>query len=171
MNKHLIPVASFLLALAGTASAAPNLSVTFVHPENYADAGYSRSYASEKERAELQRDIEQHLQTLAQRGLHPGETLKIEVLDIDLAGQFEPFRFRTGNDVRIVRDVAWPRMKLRYTLTQGDQVTASREEQISDMNFLTSINRYSSSDRLRYEKAMLDEWFDKRIVRRSSTPS
>lgn len=70
-------------------------------PENYADASYARSFARERDRAEVQRDIEQHLQRLAERGLPAGESLKIEVLDIDLAGQFEPFRFRNGTDVRI----------------------------------------------------------------------
>ena len=166
MNKRLVPIAPFLLALAGTAWAAPNLSVTFVEPEKYTDAAYSHSLAGERERGEVQRDIERHLQALAQRNLQPGETLKIEILDIDLAGQFEVSRRRLGSDVRVVRDSTWPRIKLRYTLTKGTQVTASREEQITDKNYLTSINRYASGDRLRYEKAMLDEWFDKRVAKR-----
>ena len=34
------------------------------------------------------------------------------------------------------------------------------------MNFLLSINRYPGADRLRYEKAMLDDWFEKRIGKR-----
>ena len=154
-----------LLAIAVPALAA-NVSVAFVQPENYTDAGYARSLASERDRAEVQREVEQHLQRLAERGLTASEALKIEVLDIDLAGQFEPFRFRNGTDVRIVRDVAWPRIKLRYTLTRDDQVVAGAEEQLADMNFLTSTNRYSSGDRLRYEKAMLDDWFERRIARR-----
>lgn len=154
-----------LLAIAVPASAA-NVSVAFLQPENYADAGYSRSFASERDRAEVQRDIEQHLQRLAERSLPASDALKIEVLDIDLAGRFEPFRFRNGADVRIMRDITWPRIKLRYTLTRGDQVVASAEEQLADMNYLMSINRYSSGDRLRYEKVMLDDWFAKRIGKR-----
>jgi len=154
-----------LIALAVPAAAA-NVSVAFVHPEKYTDAGYSHSFASERDRAEVQRDIEQHLQRLAERGLPASDALKIEVLDIDLAGHFEPFRFRNGPDVRIVRDITLPRIKLRYTLTRGDQLVASAEENLSDMNFLMSGNRYSSGDRLRYEKAMLDDWFEKRITKR-----
>ena len=163
------PLKSFmgagLIALAVPATAA-NVSVAFVHPEKYADAGYSHSFASERDRAEVQRDIEQHLQRLAERGLPASDALKIEVLDIDLAGHFEPFRFRNGPDVRIVRDITLPRIKLRYTLTRRDQLVASAEENLSDMNFLMSANRYSSGDRLRYEKAMLDDWFEKRITKR-----
>lgn len=170
MRKHLSLVVVGLFAFMASASAAsPNLTVTFIQPETYADAGYSRSFASDKDRAEVQRDIEQHLQRLAERGLPAGESLKIEVLDIDLAGRFEPFSFRTGSDVRIVRDITWPRMKLRYMLTRGGEVVVSKEEQLADLNYLMSINRYSSSDRLRYEKSMLDDWFDRTIVKQSGS--
>src|SRR6202007_505503 len=108
-------------------------------------------------------DIERHLQRLADRRLPESDALAIEVLDIDLAGHFEPFQFRGGNDVRIVRDITAPRIKLRYTLTRGDQVIAKGEEQLTDLNFMMSGARYSSDDRLRYEKALLDDWFEKRI--------
>lgn len=91
------------------------------------DAAYSRAYASEKDRADVQRDIERHFQRLAERGLPAGDTPAIEVLDIDLAGWFEPFTFRTAAEVRIMRDVTWPRIKLRCALTRGDQLLASGE--------------------------------------------
>lgn len=151
-----------LLAVVLPASAA-NLSVEFVQPEKYTDAGYSSSLASERERGEVQREIEQHLQRLAERSLPASDALTIEVLDIDLAGHFEPFRFRNSSDLRIVREVTIPRIKLRYTLRRGDQVIASAEEHLSDMNFLMTRNRYASGDRLRYEKAMLDDWFQRKI--------
>jgi hypothetical protein len=35
-----------------------------------------------------------------------------------------------------------------------------------DMNSPTPSNRYPSANRLRYEKAMLDDWFEKRIAER-----
>lgn len=154
--------AGLLAALAASASAA-DLTVTFVHPETYTDAGYSHSLASERDRAEVQRDIERHLQRLAERSLPAGDALRIEVLDIDLAGHFEPFRFR-GADVRIVRDISAPRIKLRYALSRGGQVLAQAEERLTDLGFLMGYNRYPAGDRLRYEKAMLDAWFDKRFA-------
>ncbi|MET0582736.1 MAG: hypothetical protein ABWZ08_12295, partial [Pseudoxanthomonas sp.] len=55
-----------LLAIAVPASAG-NVSVVFVQPETHSDAAYSRSFASERDRAEVQRDIAQHLQRLAER--------------------------------------------------------------------------------------------------------
>lgn len=159
-------VASLLMLALAASAAPPNLTVSFVQPENYADAGYSRQFASESERAEVQRDITQHLQRLAEQGLPADDTLSIEILDIDLAGRFEPFITRAGSDLRVVREITWPRIKLRYTLSHGDQIVASAEERLSDLNYLMSVNRYASGDRLRYEKKMLDRWFEATVVKR-----
>lgn len=167
MRQHFNLAPVWLVTLAASAAApAAELSVTFIQPENYVDAGYSRSLATARDRAEVQRDIERHLQALAERRLAADELLRIEVLDIDLAGRFEPFRFRAGNDVRIVSDSAWPRITLRYALSRGGQTVVSAEERLTDMNFLMTSNRYPSGDRLRYEKALLDDWFDKRFAQR-----
>ena len=58
--------------------------------------------------------------------------------------------------------VAWPRMQLRYRLTQGGRTLEQREESISDRNYLdTSSGRVS--DPLRYEKNMLEAWFRDRF--------
>ena len=165
MNKSFALAAWSLLLVPHFARAEANLSVVFVSPEKYSDASYSSSFANAPDRADVQRDIEQHLERLAKRALPPGESVKIEVLDIDLAGRVEPMRSRLGgSDVRVIRDITWPRMKLRYTLIRGDQVTPSREESLSDLNFLSSFNRYPNGDRLRYEKAMLDRWFRERFA-------
>ncbi len=155
--------ASLLLA-TGVASAA-TVSVTFVQPEKFTDAGHSRGRATERDLAALQEDLQQHLQRLADRKLAAGDTLAVEVLDIDLAGDFDSLRFARFSDVRVVRDIASPRMTLRYTAKLGDRVLTGPEEQLSDMNFLWGHNRYSSGDRLRYEKPMLDKWFEMRFVK------
>lgn len=155
-------LAASVLVVAGVASAA-TVSVTFVQPEKFTDAGHSRGRATERDLAELQQDLQQHLQRLADRKLAAGDTLAVEVLDVDLAGDFDSLRFARFSDVRVVRDIASPRMTLRYTAKLGDRVVTGPEEHLSDMNFLWGLNRYSSGDRLRYEKPMLDAWFNKRF--------
>jgi hypothetical protein len=153
-----------LLVTAGVASAA-TVSVTFVQPENFTDAGFSRGRATAGELADLQQDIQRHLQSLADRKLAASDALQVEVLDVDLAGDFEPYRLARFSDVRVVRDITIPRITLRYTLKQGDRVVTGAEEELRDMNFLWGHNRYSSGDRLRYEKPMLDNWFAKRFAK------
>jgi hypothetical protein len=151
-----------LLAVAASASAG-DIAVAFVQPEKYTDAAYASSLPGERERNEVLRDVERHLQRLAATRLPSADALKVEVLDIDLAGSFEPVRFRPGDNMRVVRDVSGPRIKLRYTWSRGDQVLASAEEVLSDINFLRRTPRHLNDDRLRYEKAMLDDWFDRRF--------
>ena len=159
--------AGLLVAAGATsfASSAATVSVTFVQPEKFTDAGYSRGRATPRELADLQQEMQQHLQRLADRKLAASDTLLVEVLDIDLAGDFQPLRWANLSDVRVVRDIASPRITLRYTVKQGDRVVTSPEEQLSNMNFLWGHNRYSSGDRLRYEKPLLDAWFEKRFAK------
>jgi hypothetical protein len=146
---------------------ASNLTLTFVRPELFTDAAYRSAYGSPRERAAVMDDVRQHFTRLAHR-LPPGYTLEVAVLDIDLAGQFEPWHM-TGYDLRIVRDITWPRMTLRYTLRHGTEVVASGEQHLSDQSFQMGVNAYPSSDPLRYERAMLDRWFDDTIVRQLAT--
>jgi hypothetical protein len=152
-----------MLATLGTAIAAESptaLTVTFIHPETYQDASRHYGYGSDPQ---VLNAIRQHLQKLAARELPPGYSLSIEVLDIDLAGYID---WRYSSEVRVVRDATWPRMTLRYALKRGDETIATSEEHINNMNFNWGVNLYGYSDPLRYEKAMLDDWFARAITRR-----
>jgi hypothetical protein len=165
MNSFQNLLGSGLLIVAGVASAA-TVSVTFVQPETFTDAGRSRGRASERDLAALQQDLQRHLQRLADRTLAAGDALQVEVLDIDLAGDFEPHRWARMSEVRVVRDITSPRITLRYTLKQGERVTTGSIAQLSNMNFLWGHNRYPSGDALRYEKPMLDRWFEQQFTTR-----
>jgi hypothetical protein len=56
--------------------------------------------------------IRQHFIGLGNKHLSLSEDLRIEVLDIDLGGQYEWWRFPF--DARIMRDVTAPTIKVRY---------------------------------------------------------
>jgi hypothetical protein len=153
---------ALLSAMTGAASAS-NLSVHFLHPEDYTDGVYSGSPLSERGMQAVRKSLAGHLEKLAQQNLPGGLTLDVDVLDIDLAGRVGPLLTPSNPNLRIVRDIDWPRMKVRYTLKRGDQVVLQKEERISDMNFQSSVNPYSPDDHFRYEKAMLDQWFPQRF--------
>lgn len=72
---------------------------------NHTDAAYSTPSCSDRERVQVQRDMELRLRQLVLRTLPPSQTLQIGVLDIDQTGRFEPFRSGTGADVCTLRDV------------------------------------------------------------------
>jgi hypothetical protein len=151
-----LALAGLCLLSAGAASAA--VKVTYTHPENYADMPFSTW-----DREHTLADFTDYFNQLA-KALPPGQDLNIEVLDIDLAGREYPAA-RSGRDIRVVRGGAdWPRMHLKYTLLQDGAVVKGGEVQLSDMNYLYHLPRYSDGDTLRYEKQMIDDWFEKNIA-------
>jgi hypothetical protein len=145
----------FALA-AGSAGAA--VSVTYVAPEKYADVPRDAGA-----RQNMMTDLTDHFTWLG-TALPPGQDLRIEVLDIDLAGREEP-RARASHDVRVMRGGAdWPRMRLRFSVEQNGQVLKSGEAQLSDMDYMAKVSRYPEEEPQRFEKAMIDRRFEKTIA-------
>jgi hypothetical protein len=146
-----------------------------VNPDQFTDIG---RYGDGREAAGNRAELARHIEHLAASKLPADQTLEVEILDVTLAGRLESWstglhdvpRFASrgawpfGSDVRVMRSATWPSIKLRYRLTQGEQVVASGEESVSDMSYLDWPNSYPSGDSLRYEKSMLDSWFHQRLV-------
>ena len=151
-------VAGSLLLASVAASAA--VTVNFVKPENFPDMPFSPV-----DRDRVLKDIGDYFTVLG-KNLPEGTDLRIDVLDLDLAGRIEPSR-RGANDLRIMRGGAdWPRMKLHFTVESAGKVVDSGEVQLQDMNYQSNSNRLSASDPLRYEKKMIDDWFYKAVAPR-----
>jgi hypothetical protein len=147
--------------LSGLACAAHagTVSITFTNPDMYIDAGNSRW----DEKANLQA-LATHLQRLGERWLPANQSLRIEVLDVDLAGTVRPSRI-DGSSLRVVRGrTDWPKMNLRYTLEADGRTVRSTEEWVSDINYARGLPRAGSSEPLYYEKRMLDVWFKGRFA-------
>jgi hypothetical protein len=151
------------LALAGVfalaaGSAAAAVTVTYLAPEKYADVPRDSSA-----RESMMNDLTDHFTWLS-TALPPGQDLRIEVLDIDLAGREEPSA-RAASDLRVMRGGAdWPRMRLRFSVESNGQVIKRGEAQLSDMDYMAKVSRYSEDQPQRYEKAMIDRWFEKTIA-------
>ena len=151
-----------LLALAGAAlsvHAAGTVEVSFVEPSRYSDAGRDPVESRRNEDT-----LARYLEELGARYLAAGQVLKIDVLDLDLAGTVRPAR-RAAGDIRIVRGGAdAPHIRVRYSLTADGQVVKSAEETVTDLNYFGHANDYAKTDPLRIEKLMLDDWFKSRFV-------
>ncbi|WP_284266303.1 DUF3016 domain-containing protein [Bradyrhizobium iriomotense] len=152
MIRRLVATVVLMSALLGPSPGLAGVKVRFINPERYTDADSFGGASREVTLAEFRA----YLETLGRRLLAPGQNLSIDVLDIDLAGQDEP-RGR-GTEVRVMRDVTPPRIKLRYTLSGGGRRTTSGEDDLSDMNYLMNSSGRLSG-RYGYEKALLDDWF------------
>lgn len=150
-----IVLATSASLLAGAAHG--GVTVNFVEPEKFTDMPFN-SYDKQR----VMEDLKKHFDRLAS-GLTAGQELKIDVLDIDLAGRIEPNR--TTQDLRILRGRAdWPAITLRYNLESQGKSLKSGEERIFDMAYLSGHNHYNSGENLRYEKQMLDTWFKKTLT-------
>lgn len=157
IRKIVATVLAFVLL--GATSAAASVNITFVNPEHYRDSDFRNAARRESVVAELSR----YLERLDRRYLKPGQRVDIEVLDVRLAGAYEPWR-RNFDDVRILRDTTPPRFRLRYTFRHGNKVLGKGEETLTDLSYLSNPSARASSERFAYEKVMLREWFRKRFA-------
>lgn len=152
MNSFKTLTAAGLVALSFTAQAAGTVDLSWVEPATYSDAG-NGSLDRERNLAELAR----HIATLGKR-LPDGQTLKISVTDLRLAGE------RSRNlayDYRVLRGRAdWPTMQLRYELAAGTQVLKRGESRLANMNYLSTRR----PDTLGHEKRMIDDWFKQTFI-------
>ena len=141
-----------LLAAAGFAHAAGTVQVSFVSSEKFTDIR-DRSYRIE----DNVKALEKVLIDVAMPHVADGQTLKIEVLDVDLAG--EPRLGARVWDIRVLRGRAdWPRITFRWSL-EGAGAPRSGQAVVQDMSYLQRIQPPLSDTHLVYERRMLDEWF------------
>lgn len=151
------------LALAGAhasqALAAATVEVAYVAPETFADFGFAAAESKANRDA-----LTRHFQQIGARRLADGQTLSIEVLDVDLAGSARPWRTMAGSEVRIVRpDLDWTRIHLRYTLQGAGQPARSGDEWIGGIAQTMDPMWRNGSDALGRERRMIDDWFVKRF--------
>lgn len=145
-----------LPASAATAAA----TVSYVEPDRFTDVPFTPW-----ERERVLKQLTAHFDKLG-ASLPAGQELKVEVLDVDLAGQTKP-NFRGGQDLRVMNGGAdWPHIHFRYSITEGGKVIKSGEEKLSNMQYLNRMNHYGNTELLRYEKQMLDDWFKQAVAAR-----
>jgi Protein of unknown function (DUF3016) len=139
--------------LAVSAHAAGTVQISFVKPENFADVR-DRTYSREQNL----KTLEQVITSAAQPYVADGQTLKIDVLDVDLAGEVRPGA--RAWDVRVLRGRAdWPRITLRWSVEGAGAAPRSGEAVVQDMAYLHRLPPSTIDSALVYERRMLDEWF------------
>lgn len=168
MRAPIVIAAGLAVLTVGSAASAgvkvpgvkvPGVKVHFVAPQDYVDAG---GYGVERERNLSA--LERHFVQLGARCLPADQTLELRVLDVDLAGR-EEWWHRAAYDVRVMRDITWPRLELEYVWRDAaGAVLGEGRERVADMSYLWR-NAWvrDDPDPLPYEKAMLRDWFAARF--------
>lgn len=158
--RHTLALGAAALLAAGAARA--EVTVSFLQPERYTDASLATDRPVGADAPALQA-LRRQFERLG-RQLPPGRTLRVEVLDVDLAGRFEPWRVQAPN-TRIMTSATWPRLRLRYVLEGEGRILAQGEEDVTDRTYLERAGLARSGDPLQYEERMLEDWFARRIAR------
>jgi hypothetical protein len=145
----------------GASPLAAKVTVVFIDPAGFSDLGGLESDPSRN-----LSDIGAYLRSLGDRYLPPQVTLRIEILDISLAGRSGeagravwPVRSMTG-------EADWPRFELRYTVEASDGTSSPVEETVVDRNYLRRLEWRYRSLTLPYEMRTLEEWFKVRFAER-----
>lgn len=147
-------------ATDASAATHKNIRIEYIHPEKFTDVG-DRDFPRDSLRTEYLGQLRKHLVQGAARLLPAEQQLIVSITDIDMAGNFEPWRIRLY-DTRIIRDVYPPRIDLRFALTAADGTPLKEgERQLRNPAFLMAIPPYFRDDPLRYEKALLDDWLER----------
>lgn len=162
MNTHsLIAVFCLAVGLVSPPSARAEVTVNVTEPDRFTDAGFNPL-----DRQRNMQTLEKHLKSEGARCLRDGEQLDLDVFNVDLAG-YNEWWHRPGDDLRVMRDVTWPRIELGYVWRDaGGGVLGEGRERIADMNYLLHSREANNAlDRLPYEKIMLHDWFEQKLCR------
>ncbi|HEV8694839.1 MAG TPA: DUF3016 domain-containing protein [Lysobacter sp.] len=142
------------------------VSVRWENPAQFSEIRNSHN-PTESRRGNWVELLAIHLRERAQKRLPAGQRLQVDITNIELAGDYEPWRGPRFYDTRFIRDIYPPRMSLTVKRTDANgNVIAEGERKLSDPGFLMGSTTANSSDPLRFEKGLIDRW----LVRELPSP-
>lgn len=153
--------AATLLALpAGPLFAAGTITVDYVQPEKFTDVKERQFKTSPDKNAHL-KNLKSWLEKEGAKHLADGQTLRLKILDIDLAGDFEPWNGPEFQDVRVLKDIYPPRIKLQFTLQDRDgKVLGEGERELRNLAYLMESS-FASRNALEHDERLLKDWLRK----------
>ena len=149
--------APLALRAAEVAKASARTDVVFEQPEKFTDVKDS-DFGTDKGRDAILERLRESIVERADKALPAGQKLVITFTDIDLAGEYEPWRGPQFSDVRIVKSIYPPRLKFSYKITDAaGQAVKDGKEDLRDLAFEMRLTA-DRQDTLRYEKDILRDW-------------
>jgi hypothetical protein len=140
------------------------VNVRWQDPAKFSEIRYSHN-ASESRRGNWVETLAKHVRKYATPRLPAGERLDVEILDVELAGDYEPWRGIQFQDTRIIREIYPPRITLSFTRTGANgEVIAQGERKLVDHGFMMGANTSGlGSEQLRFEKTLLERWLAREL--------
>jgi hypothetical protein len=164
-SRLLAALGGLMVAGVGAAHAATTTAraeVIFDHPEKFTDVKDS-TMPSDKGTAAILATLSDYLILQAKYFVPAGSKLTLTFTDIDLAGEFEPWRGPDFDDIRIVKPIYPPHFKFHFALADATgRVISEGQEDLLDMAFDSRIT-LDRQDPLRYEKEILKDWMRRQL--------
>jgi hypothetical protein len=152
------------LAVTEPAKTIARAEVAFFEPTKFTDV--KDSSMGDYQRTTYLDSIRDHLLEKAKYYVPEGHKLSVTFTDIDMAGDFEPWRGPRFDDIRIVKDIYPPRMTLSFRLTDADgKVVKEGKRELRDLAFMMKITMSFRDDPVRHEKALIDDWLSSEFQR------
>lgn len=157
--KHLFASAALMAMLVSPAFAG-EAKVNWQQPEKFTDIRPGNE-TRDGFQTRVFSNFSQMFSELAKK-LPDGFQLEVTVTDLDLAGDVNGVSAMRARDIRIIKELYWPRMSFSYTLKDANNsIVASGKEDLKDMNFMSRIGIASGNSSFNYEETMLRDWFKK----------
>tara|TARA_B110000483_G_scaffold98241_1_gene120504 strand:+ start:291 stop:794 length:504 start_codon:yes stop_codon:yes gene_type:complete len=139
-----------------SASAANAVAVNFVDSDKFTD--FTATSGVRSTSASFVKELSKFISRKMEDRLPPGFRAEVVITDVDMAGEFEPWRSSGFDDVRIVKDLYPPRINLSFRVVdEAGELVIQGDRKLRDLNFMYSV-RPLNSDLLRYEKTILSDW-------------
>ncbi|MFH0342098.1 MAG: DUF3016 domain-containing protein [Chromatiales bacterium] len=130
------------------------VTVQFIEPREFTDLSLSGSTTAGIQR-HITDELMNYLKYLGDNYLPPKHQVDVTFLDIDMGGEYEPWRTPNLTHTRLVREAYVPRMDLRYVWRDGGgKVLADTRERVSDASSIAGFI-YGRVDAMRFALSML----------------
>jgi hypothetical protein len=144
---------------SGETTTKATATVEFLDPENFTDfktTPMGRLADAEYLGQELRREINRQAGNI----LPAGYRVFLQIHDVDLAGEFEPQLGPRYDDVRILKAIYTPKMKLTYSVTdaEGNEV-ASGERHLVDLGYEHRLRLPAANETIEIESEMVADFF------------
>lgn len=140
------------------------VNVTWTDPAKFDELRFGHQFRQPKPEVWLG-EFRKVLVQSGDRELPTGQHLSVTITDVKLAGDFEPWRGPFYDDVRVVKSIYPPRVKLSFTLTDSNgNVLESGDRELRDLAFLNRGTSITRNEPYRYEKRMLKDWIKREFA-------
>ena len=150
-----------LIFVSATPVLAGSVNVEWHEPEKYTDVRAATG-SREAFRQRVFKQLDKHFEKMANEVLPQELSLKIKVINLNLAGDVR-YNYSAHRDIRLVKRIYWPSIEFEYQLLDNNNVIKSEVIKLKDLSFMDRTSKVRSRSSYHYEEQIITDWFVKDI--------